>query len=236
MSRPPTRALAAEAVGAGGLLANAVASVAALGVLVAVLAPVSGAHLNPAVSLAQAVRGDLPWAHLPGYVLAQVGGALAGTVLANLMYELPALSASTTERGGAGQWLGEVVATAGLLMVVGFVSRGRPALAPPLVAGWILAAYWFTSSTSFANPAVTLARSATDTFAGIAPASVPGFVLAQLVGVGAGLLLMSLVAPQPDPGRVPRWSRGQPSEHTTHGGAAPVDPRNTTRTDPGSTP
>lgn len=219
MTRPTPRVLVAEAVGAAGLLAavvgsgimatrltedvgvqllaNAVASVAALGVLVALLGAVSGAHFNPAVSIALAVRGDLPWAHVPGYVGAQVVGALGGTVLANLMYELPAVTASTTARGGAGQWLGEVIATAGLLMVVGFVSPERPALAAPLVAAWILAAYWFTSSTSFANPAVTLARAATDTFAGIAPESVPGFVIAQLVGVALGLLLMNLVAPAP---------------------------------------
>ena len=211
------RALTAEAVGAAGLLAavvgsgimataltddvgvqllaNAVASVAALGVLIAVLAPVSGAHFNPAVSLAQAIRGDLPWRDLPGYVVAQVAGACAGTVLANLMYDLPAVAASTKTRGGAGQWLGEVLATAGLLMVVGFVARGGlERQAPLLVAGWILAAYWFTSSTSFANPAVTAARTLSDTFAGIAPASAPGFVAAQLVGVALGLALMTLVA------------------------------------------
>lgn len=213
----PWRALVAEAVGAAGLLAavvgsgimatrltddvgvqllaNAVATVAALGVLIACLAPVSGAHFNPAVSLAQAVRGDLAWRLLPGYVGAQVVGAGAGTVLANLMFELPAVAWSATERGGAGQWLGEVLATAGLLMVVGFVARGgRDRQAPLLVAGWILAAYWFTSSTSFANPAVTLARTLSDTFAGIAPADAPLFVLAQLVGVVVGLGLMSLVA------------------------------------------
>ncbi|MBM6403229.1 aquaporin family protein [Phycicoccus sp. CSK15P-2] len=213
----PWRALAAEAVGATGLLAavvgsgvmatrltddvgvqllaNAVASVAALGVLVACLAPVSGAHFNPAVSLAQAIRGDLPWRHLSPYVVAQVAGGVLGTVLANLMYDLPAVAASTTGRGGAGQWLGETLATAGLLMVVGFVARGgRERMAPLLVAGWILAAYWFTSSTSFANPAVTVARTLSDTFAGIAPASAPGFVLAQLAGVAVGLPLMSLVA------------------------------------------
>lgn len=215
--RTTWRALTAEAVGAAGLLAAvvgsgimatrlsddvglqllacAVASVAALGVLIAVLAPVSGAHFNPAVSLAQALRGDLPWRLLPGYVVAQVVGAVGGTVIANLMYDLPVVAASRTHRGGAGQWLGEVVATAGLLMVVGFVARGgRERQAPLLVAGWILAAFWFTSSTSFANPAVTIARTLSDTFAGIAPASAPGFVLAQLAGVGVGLALMSLVA------------------------------------------
>ncbi|NHA67921.1 aquaporin [Phycicoccus flavus] len=242
---PRVRALVAETVGAAGLLAavvgsgimatrltddvgvqllaNALASVAALGVLIACLAPLSGAHFNPAVSLAQAVRGDLPWRDLPGYVVAQVLGACLGTVLADLMYDLPAVEASRTARGGVGQWLGEVLATAGLLMVVGFVARGgRERQAPLLVAGWILAAYWFTSSTSFANPAVTLARTLSDTFAGIAPADAPGFVLAQLVGVAVGLALMALVAapraattfeaPDPEPAHPRPDRRDHPQE------------------------
>lgn len=213
-----TRALVAEAVGTAGLLAavvgsgvmaerltddvavqllaNALASVAALGVLVAVIAPVSGAHLNPAVSLAQAVRRDLPWTRLPAYAVAQVCGAVLGVVVANTMYDLAPLHLSGTVRTGAGQWLGEIVATAGLVVVVGHVSRaGRGEKAPWLVAGWILAAYWFTSSTSFANPAVTIARMFSDTFTGIAPASVLHFVLAQVAGVAVGLAGIRLLVP-----------------------------------------
>ncbi|MFC7486248.1 aquaporin [Knoellia sp. CPCC 206453] len=204
------RALAAEAVGTAGLLAavvgsgimaqrltddvglqllaNAVASVAALAVLIAVIAPVSGAHFNPAVSLAQAIRRDLPWSRFPGYAVAQVLGGTVGVAVANLMYDLAPLHLSGKVRTGAGQWIGEIVATAGLVLVVGHVSRGgRGHLAPTLVAAWIFAAYWFTSSTSFANPAVTIARMFSDTFAGIAPASVLPFVLAQVTGVAIGL-------------------------------------------------
>lgn len=180
------------------LLVNAVATVAALGVAIAVLGPISGAHFNPAVSLAQAVRGELPWGSLPGYLAAQVGGALAGTALANVMFDLPAWHLSGTDRAGRGQWLGEVVATAGLLMVVGFVSRAAYRhQAALLVPVWILGAYFFTASTSFANPAVTIGRAATDTFAGITPSAVPGFLAAQGVGVVVGLGLMALVAPAP---------------------------------------
>lgn len=204
------RALAAEAVGTAGLLAavvgsgimaerltddvglqllaNAVASVAALGVLIAVIAPVSGAHFNPAVSLAQAVRRDLPWSRLPGYAVAQVAGGVFGVAVANLMYDLAPLHLSDKPRTGVGQWVGEIVATAGLVLVVGHVSRGgRGDRAPWLVAAWILAAYWFTSSTSFANPAVTIARMFSDTFAGIAPGGALPFVAAQVAGAGIGL-------------------------------------------------
>jgi glycerol uptake facilitator-like aquaporin len=180
------------------LLVNAVATVAALGVAIAVLGPISGAHFNPAVSLAQAVRGELPWPSVPAYLAAQVSGALAGTALANVMFDLPAWHLAATERGGRGQWLGEVVATAGLLMVVGFVSRAAHRdRAPLLVPAWILAAYFFTSSTSFANPAVTIARGASDTFAGIAPPAIPAFLLAQALGLLLGLGAMALVAPRP---------------------------------------
>lgn len=212
------RALAAEVVGTAGLLAavvgsgimaqrltddvgvqllaNALASVAALAVLIALVAPVSGAHLNPAVSLAQAVRRDLPWPHLPGYAVAQVVGGVLGVVVANLMFDLAPLDLSTTARPGGGRWLGEVVATAGLVLVVGHVSRGgRGDRAPWLVAAWILSAYWFTSSTSFANPAVTIARMFSDTFTGIAPGSVMPFVLAQVAGAAVGLAGIRLLVP-----------------------------------------
>lgn len=217
---PLPRALAAEAVGTAGLLAavvgsgimaqrltddvglqllaNAIASVAALAVLIAVIAPVSGAHLNPAVSLAQAVRRDLPWSRLPGYAVAQVLGGVLGVALANLMFDLAPLHLSGKTRTGAGQWIGEIVATAGLVLVVGHVSRGgRTHLAPGLVAAWIFAAYWFTSSTSFANPAVTIARMFSDTFAGIAPSSVLPFVAAQVTGVGIGLAGIRLLVLEP---------------------------------------
>ncbi|MFC7491194.1 MULTISPECIES: aquaporin [unclassified Knoellia] len=217
---PLPRALAAEAVGTAGLLAavvgsgvmaqrltddvglqllaNAIASVAALAVLIAVIAPVSGAHFNPAVSLAQAVRRDLPWSRLPGYAVAQVLGGVFGVVVANLMYDLAPLHFSDKPRTGVGQWIGEIVATAGLVVVVGHVSRGgRGDRAPWLVAAWILAAYWFTSSTSFANPAVTIARMFSDTFAGIAPGDVLPFVLAQVTGVAVGLAGIHLLVDTP---------------------------------------
>ena len=177
------------------LLANALATIAALAVIIAVFLPVSGAHFNPAVSLALAFRGDLPWRDVPAYICAQIAGGVFGVALANLMFDLPALHLSGKERGGVGQWLAELIATAGLLMVVGFVSRhGRAAWAPALVPAWILAAYWFTSSTSFANPAVTIARVFSDTFAGIAPVHVIGFLAAQLLAVALGLALMNLVS------------------------------------------
>jgi arsenate reductase len=182
------------------LLVNAIATVAALAVLVAVCGPVSSAHLNPAVTLAQAVRRRHPWGRVPAYLVAQLVGALLGAALANRMFDLPVFAASRHERTGVGLWLGEVVATAGLVLVVAFVSGGlgpqaadRARLAPLLVPAWILGAYFFTSSTSFANPAVTVARALSDTFAGIAPASVPGFVVAQLVGAAVGVGLATIL-------------------------------------------
>ena len=177
------------------LLANSVATAGALVVLVAVFGPVSGAHLNPAVSVGLALSGRFARREVLPYAVAQVLGACLGVVVANVMFSLAPVSLSGHVRGGAGQWLGEVIATAGLLMVVGFVSSpGRGGWAPGLVASWILGAYWFTSSTSFANPAVTIARSLTDTFAGIAPSSTPGFIAAEAVGVLVGLALMALVS------------------------------------------
>lgn len=201
------------------LLVNAVATVFGLGVLIACLGPVSGAHFNPAVSLVAALRKEIRPAEAGTYVLAQCLGGLAGTGLANAMFELPVWHASQHERGGTGQWLGEVVATAGLLFVIGAVTRTRRGhLGPVLVASWIGAAYFFTSSTSFANPAVALARSASDTFSGIAPASVPGFVLAQLVGAAVGAGLTELLFPRrgtPEPLDLPE---------TVHGHAQPPRP------------
>ena len=173
------------------LLVNALATVAVLGVLISSFGPVSGAHFNPAVTLAQALRGQHLWRDVAPFVAVQLVGGIAGTALANLMFGLPALHLSHHERGGAGQLLGEVVATAGLVMAIGLLRDGRRAA--QVVPAWIFGAYFLTSSTSFANPAVTLARAFSDTFAGIAPASVPAFVAAQLVGAAAGLGLLFTV-------------------------------------------
>lgn len=164
------------------LLANAVATAALLLVLISTLGPVSGAHFNPAVSLVMALRGDLPWSRLAAYVPVQIIGAVAGVLLAHAMFDLPLWQPGTRARSGAAQWLSEGVATFGLVLTILLALRHRPAAVPALVAAYILAAYWFTASTAFANPAVTLARSLTQSFAGIAPADVGGFVVAQFVG------------------------------------------------------
>lgn len=177
--------------GAVQLLVNALATVAVLGVLISSFGPVSGAHFNPAVTLAQAIRGQHRWRDVAPYLAVQVVGGVVGTALANLMFGLPVLHLSRHERGGAGQLLGEVVATTGLVLAIGLTRGGNRAAV--VVPAWIFGAYFLTSSTSFANPAVTVARAFSDTFAGIAPASVPAFVAAQLVGVGAGLALLHAV-------------------------------------------
>ena len=167
------------------LLENAVATGGALVAIILAVGSVSGAHLNPVVSVADAMVGGLRWREVGTYLAAQVSGAAAGAVLANLMFSLPAVTISQHSRTTPNLWLGEVIATFALLLVIFGVARsGRPAMAPFAVGAYITGAYWFTSSTSFANPAVTLARTLSDTFAGIAPASVPGFVVAQLVGTG----------------------------------------------------
>ena len=172
------------------LLVNALATVAALGVLIAVLGPVSGAHFNPVVTLVEVVQRDIGVGEAAGYLVSQVVGALAGAGLANLMFALPVWTASTHQRSGWGLWLGEVVATAGLLLTIGALTRtGRGHLGPVLVPAWIGAAYFFTSSTSFANPAVSIGRATSDSFAGIAPASLPAFIAAQVVGAAAGAAL-----------------------------------------------
>ena len=168
------------------LLANTLATVAGLFVLIEVFGPLSGAHFNPLVSAVMAWRGELARRELPLYVLAQLAGAAFGAWLAQAMFELPFPQWSTNLRGGAGQWLAEAVATAGLIFVI---LRAPPARASALVAAWIGAAYWFTASTSFANPAAAFGRLWSDSFAGIAPASVPGFVLAQCAGAVVGLAL-----------------------------------------------
>lgn len=165
------------------LLANAIATGCILFVIIAVFAPVSGAHFNPAVSLAFALNRELPWRLCAYYIAAQAAGMIAGAWLAHLMFELPLAQVSNTVRGGPGMALGEAVAAFGLVLTI-FGLKERNAAQIPLAVGlYITSAYWFTSSTSFANPAITIARSLSDTFAGIAPASVPVFILCQLAGM-----------------------------------------------------
>ncbi len=169
------------------LLCNAIATGAILAVLILVFGPVSGAQFNPAVSIALAIRQALPWRDAAVFMAAQFAGGIAGVWAAHLMFELPVWQLSTTVRAGAGQWLAEAVATFGLLMTIFGCTARTPAAAPYAVALYITAAYWFTASTSFANPAVTAARALSDTFAGIAPAGVPGFVCAQFAGMAAAI-------------------------------------------------
>jgi len=176
------------------LLANSAATAGVLGALITSLGPVSGAHLNPAVSLVAAARREITLNVLGVYATAQTVGAIGGVVLANLMFDLAPISWSTTERAGNGILLAEVVATLGLLLVIwGSVAAGRADQVAWVVAGYIGGAYWFTASTSFANPAVTIARTFSDTFAGIDPASAPAFVLAQLLAVGVAIPLIALL-------------------------------------------
>lgn len=183
------------------LLENAVATSLGLFVLIGVLAPVSGAHLNPLVSLVDAALGRRRWIDAAAYMPAQVIGAAVGAVLANLMFGLPAVTVSTNERLTLGHALAEVVATAGLIVVVFVLARtGRDSWTPAAVAAWIGSAYFFTSSTAFANPAVTIGRMLSDTFAGIAPASALGYVAAQLVGAAVGLgVVVTLVGRRTTP-------------------------------------
>ena len=168
------------------LLANTLATVAGLFVLIEVFGPVSGAHFNPAVSAVMTLRGTLPKAQLVPYVGAQLVGAMLGAWLAHAMFELPMVQFSTKVRGGSGQWLAEAVATAGLLLVI---LRAAPGRASAMVAAYIGAAYWFTASTSFANPAAAFGRMFSDSFTGIAPASVGAFVTAQFAGAFIGLII-----------------------------------------------
>jgi glycerol uptake facilitator-like aquaporin len=161
------------------LLANAAATGAGLYVLIALLAPISGAHFNPLVTCLVAACREISVTDMLGYVVVQIAGAIIGVLFAHAMFDLPLLQFSTHARTGSGQWLSEIVATAGLLATILIGSQTRPRSLPALIGAYIFAAYWFTASTSFANPAVTLARALTDTFAGIRPQDVPGFVLAQ---------------------------------------------------------
>ncbi|MEU4715832.1 MIP/aquaporin family protein [Micromonospora purpureochromogenes] len=183
------------------LLENSIATAFALGALILIFGPISGAHFNPVVSAADWFLGrragtGLTGRDLGGYVAAQVAGAIGGSILANLMFDLAAVDFSAKDRTAGNLWLGEVVATAGLILLIFALARsGRAPVAPAAVGAYIGAAYWFTSSTSFANPAVTIGRAFTDTFAGIAPASVPGFVIAQLVGLAVGIGLLAALYP-----------------------------------------
>jgi glycerol uptake facilitator-like aquaporin len=177
------------------LLANTIATGAALVALILTFGGISGAHFNPAVTVADASQGGLPWRDVAPYVAVQVAGAFAGAALAHLMFDAPLFTAARQARSGLGQLAGEFTATFGLLSVIWGCSRTRASMTPFAVAAYITAAYWFTSSTSFANPAVTLARSASDTFAGIRPADVPGFIVAQMLGAASATLLFRWLVP-----------------------------------------
>ena len=175
------------------LLANTAATVAVLATLIALLGPISGAHFNPAVSIVEALRGKLTPPKAVGYILVQIAGCCLGALLAHAMFEMPLWQISMHVRTGPAQWLADAVATFGLLLVILGHRRARDV--PWMVAGWIGAAYWFTASTSFANPAITIARSLSNTFAGIRPTDVPAFVVAQLIGAAAALLTARVLFP-----------------------------------------
>jgi glycerol uptake facilitator-like aquaporin len=177
------------------LLANTIATGAALIALILAFGPISGAHLNPAVTLVDAWQGGIRWHETPAYIAAQMAGAFAGVAAAHLMFGLPLFSASTHVRSGPAQLFSEFVATFGLVSVIWGCVRHRPSAVPFAVGAYITAAYWFTASTSFANPAVTLARSASNSFSGIRPADVAGFVAAQLAGAFAATLLFRWLIP-----------------------------------------
>jgi glycerol uptake facilitator-like aquaporin len=178
------------------LLANTLATGAGLIALILMFGNVSGAHFNPVVSLSEAWQKNLPTHLVLPYILAQIVGAVAGVAAAHGMFDLPVLFASTHVRTGASQWWSEFIATFGLIAVIISTSRTRPATTPFAVAAYITAAYWFTSSTSFANPAVTIARALTDTFAGIRPIDAPGFIVAQLVGAAGATVLFNWLYPK----------------------------------------
>jgi glycerol uptake facilitator-like aquaporin len=165
------------------LLANAIATGGALVALILAFGPYSGAHMNPAVTLAATLTGNLRWSVVPSYLVAQIVGAIVGVWLAHVMFELPVMQLSTHIRTGTGQWVAETIATFGLLAVISGCRAHAAPVTAFAVAAYITGAYWFTASTSFANPAVTIARSLTDTFAGIRPVDAPGFILAQMIGV-----------------------------------------------------
>lgn len=188
------------------LLANTLATVGGLYVLIEVFGPISGAHFNPAVSLVMATRGELVWALLAPYVLAQLVGAMLGAWLAHAMFDMTILQFSTKLRSGPGQWIAEAVATFGLLLVI---LRAPPARVAAMVAAYIGAAYWFTASTSFANPAAAFGRMFSDSFAGIAPASAPAFVVAELVGAGLAVAVNRFLVGTPSASSATA-SKGEP--------------------------
>jgi glycerol uptake facilitator-like aquaporin len=197
------------------LLANTVATGAMLVALILTFGPISGAHFNPAVTLADAWQGGIAWRHVPGYIVAQIAGAFVGVASAHLMFGEPIFSVSHHVRSGTAQMFSEFVATFGLLAVIWGCVRMRSSVVAFAVGAYITGAYWFTSSTSFANPAVTLARSATDTFSGIRPIDVPGFIVAQLAGAVAATTLFGWLIPalpaEAEDVVVPRLHRTEPS-------------------------
>jgi glycerol uptake facilitator-like aquaporin len=178
------------------LLANTLATGAVLVTLILTFGPISGAHMNPVVTLADASHGGTAWPEVPVYVIAQIAGGLLGTACAHVMFGKPLFFASQHVRAGGAQLFSEFVATFGLLSVIWGTSRSRPAATPFAVAAYITAAYWFTASTSFANPAVTIARTVSDTFAGIRPVDAPGFIVAQAVGAAAATFLFRWLVPK----------------------------------------
>ena len=205
------------------LLANTLATGAVLVALILTFGPISGAHFNPAVTLADASQGGLRWSDVPVYLVAQIIGAFAGVAAAHVMFEAPLFFASRHPRAGGAQMFSEFVATFGLLAVIWGCARLRAPAVPFAVAAYITAAYWFTASTSFANPAVTLARAASDTFAGIRPADVPGFIVAQLLGAAAATALFRWLVP----------SLPQTAPEVVHSGRAVLRDNRTPQTDPG---
>jgi len=178
------------------LLANTIATGAALIALILSFGPVSGAHLNPAVTLSFAFQSDLPWRDAAAYIVGQFAGAATGVATANLMFSLPPIFLSRHARGGTAQIFSELVATFGLVLVIQICAKFQSRMIALAVGAYITAAYWFTASTSFANPAVTLARSLSDTFTGIRPSNVPAFILAELVGAGVAVLLIRWLIPR----------------------------------------
>ena len=193
------------------LLANAIATGAGLVALILMFGTISGAHFNPVVTLSEAWQKNMPGSEVAPYIAAQIAGAFAGVAAAHGMFDLPLFFASEHARTGPAQWWSEFVATFGLIAVIIGCSRSRPAVTPFAVAAYITAAYWFTSSTSFANPAVTLARSASNTFAGIRPADAPGFIVAQLLGAAAATVIFCWLYP------------AAPKDATVGGTVAPSD-------------
>ena len=182
----------AEALAQGNdavaLIGNTAATGAILFVLINMLGPISGAQMNPAVSLVAASRGEIGWGDAGAYIVAQLAGGILGRLAAHAMFDLPLLQISDKARTGSGQWLSEGIATFGLALTIWGTTKYRPTAIPASVALYITAAYWFTASTSFANPAITVARSLTDSYSGIAPDDAPGFIIAQLVGAGLAAL------------------------------------------------